>query len=152
MKIRNGFVSNSSSSSFVCDVCGEDVSGMDMGIADAEMIECTYSHVVCDSHAKNLQEHFDTCDAKEEEKRKEKEAKGEKWYGGYSGDRRYDVPPRHCPLCNLEGLCSSDELAYYRMRFGMDNEDVLEDIIETFKDYPSFIKAVSEARDNRRRE
>lgn len=30
MKIRNGFVSNSSSSSFTCDVCVETISGMDI--------------------------------------------------------------------------------------------------------------------------
>jgi hypothetical protein len=40
MKIRSGFVSNSSSSSFVCDVCGENISGMDIGLSDAGMFEC----------------------------------------------------------------------------------------------------------------
>ncbi len=50
MKIRRGFVSNSSSSSFVCDVCGENCSGMDMGLSDAEMFECVVGHVICDGH------------------------------------------------------------------------------------------------------
>lgn len=40
MKIRTGFVSNSSSSSFVCDVCGNIESGWDLGLNDAEMCEC----------------------------------------------------------------------------------------------------------------
>ena len=40
MKIRNGFVSNSSSSSFICEVCGQDASGYDMSLSDAEMYEC----------------------------------------------------------------------------------------------------------------
>ena len=32
MKIRAGFVSNSSSSSFICDVCGDEVSGVDISL------------------------------------------------------------------------------------------------------------------------
>lgn len=51
MKIRKGFVSNSSSSSFTCDVCGENCSGMDMGLKDAEMYECEEGHTFCESHA-----------------------------------------------------------------------------------------------------
>ena len=44
MKIRTGFVSNSSSSSFICEVSGEDYSGMDAGLEDAEMYQCTAGH------------------------------------------------------------------------------------------------------------
>ena len=48
MKIRNGFVSNSSSSSFICDVCGHVESGWDMSMS--EMYECTNGHTFCESH------------------------------------------------------------------------------------------------------
>ena len=50
MKKRNGFVSNSSSSSFVCDVCGAETSGWDMCLSDAYMFECENGHEVCESH------------------------------------------------------------------------------------------------------
>ena len=50
MKIRNGFVSNSSSSSFICDVCGHDEAGYDLGLEDAEMYECQNGHIFCESH------------------------------------------------------------------------------------------------------
>ena len=39
MKIRNGFVSNSSTSSFICNICGEVEAGMDLSLSDVEM-EC----------------------------------------------------------------------------------------------------------------
>lgn len=50
MKIRQGFVSNSSSSSFMCDVCGLTESGWDAGLEECEMYECEYGHTFCECH------------------------------------------------------------------------------------------------------
>jgi hypothetical protein len=44
MKIRNGFVSNSSSSSFICDITGEVESGWDLGLEEAGMYQCENGH------------------------------------------------------------------------------------------------------------
>ena len=49
MKIRTGFVSNSSSSSFVCFVCGDHGVSYD-GMEDLDMTECKEGHVFCNSH------------------------------------------------------------------------------------------------------
>ena len=46
---RKGWVSNSSSSSFICDVCGEVASGYDACLSDFEMTRFTCDHTVCDS-------------------------------------------------------------------------------------------------------
>jgi len=50
MKIRNGFVSNSSSSSFLCDLSGNMESGMDLGLLDAGMFQCVNGHTLMDSY------------------------------------------------------------------------------------------------------
>ena len=47
MKIRNGFVSNSSSSSFICDFCGSVVSDRDLSMEDAGMLMCENGHTFC---------------------------------------------------------------------------------------------------------
>ena len=44
MKTRAGFVSNSSSSSFICQVCGDVESGYDWSEADAGMRHCQKGH------------------------------------------------------------------------------------------------------------
>jgi hypothetical protein len=150
MKIRKGFVSNSSSSSFICDVCGETAGGMDMYLEDVAMIECVCGHIMCENHAKNLLEHFDLCDEKDKEKERKAKEEGREWSKVYSGGRRYDVPSKHCPFCCLENLSTGDELLYYHMRFGMTNEEVLEDIIEIYGDYVSFLNAAHETIRKRR--
>ncbi len=50
MKIRKGFVSNSSSSSFVCDICGNAESGYDASPRDLGMLRCQNDHTYCESH------------------------------------------------------------------------------------------------------
>lgn len=49
-KIRNGFVSNSSSSSFICDFCGYDESGFDLCLSDVNMSQCEKGHTFCNDH------------------------------------------------------------------------------------------------------
>lgn len=47
MKYRKDFVTNSSSSSYTCEICGRTESGWDMGLREAEMVECVNGHVFC---------------------------------------------------------------------------------------------------------
>lgn len=54
MKTRLGFVSNSSSSSFTCDICGATESGMDMCARDFEMMQFECGHVVCLEHLPDM--------------------------------------------------------------------------------------------------
>ena len=52
MKVRSGFVSNSSTSSFTCDICGETYTGWDAGPHDPDYdcAICHYEHVMCNEH------------------------------------------------------------------------------------------------------
>lgn len=53
MKIRNGFVSNSSSSSFVCEVCNHTETGFDVGYEDVGFVRCENGHIMCEGHLIN---------------------------------------------------------------------------------------------------
>ena len=51
MKIRNSFIANSSSSSYICDVCNRVESGWDLSLSDVEMMECEVGHIFCADEA-----------------------------------------------------------------------------------------------------
>jgi hypothetical protein len=100
MKIRNGFVSNSSSSSFVCSICGEIESGMDLCLEDVCMVQCVKGHTW----------HL-TCDTN---KPKDEKYETGKWD---------EVTEKACPLCTLKYLSDNEELTFLRNKTGLTKED-----------------------------
>ena len=54
MKIRTGFVSNSSSSSFICQVSGETYSGYDCSIDDFGLVRCENGHLFHEDYLVNF--------------------------------------------------------------------------------------------------
>ena len=122
MKIRKGFVSNSSSSSFVCDVCGEEVSGMDMCLSEAEMSQCVNGHTFCNDH-------------KKEEPEIESESEDE-------DDDSYDVPANKCPCCTFQTVSNGDLISYLLKEKGTTREAVTKTLRETFPSYDTFTKYV----------
>ena len=51
MKTRKGFVSNSSTTSFTCEVCGESWAGSDsLSYVDTGFLSCINGHVICEEH------------------------------------------------------------------------------------------------------
>lgn len=150
MKIRNGFVSNSSSSSFTCDVCGEEASGMDICLDDAEMYQCINGHTFCDSEKldgkvktvnekrEQLIKEFDGFDKERLEQIKkmddeEIEEEYEDYYG--SDEERYDCDPSCCPICQFKVATDTDIAAYFLLKTKNTREQVLELFKKEFKDY-----------------
>lgn len=133
-KYRLGFVSNSSSSSFVCDVCGEMMSGYDMNLDDAYMYQCENGHIFCEGHIMELtqkdiqislqavceRENITEKEVKEYLKEYEKTLENitledietiSNLYG-WSEGVRYHLPEYLCPLCNFEELDMDDAMQY----------------------------------------
>lgn len=87
MKLRKGFVSNSSSSSFICDVTGEDVSGWNMCLSEAGMCECENGHIFLDEYLVG-----------------EVDEDNDDW--------RYEVTGANCPICSMTHNSSANLKAY----------------------------------------
>lgn len=98
MKIRQAFVANSSSSSFVCDLCGEEFSGWDASPSEFEHFTCENEHIVC----------------------------YEGMIGEYEGS--YDVPAEHCPFCMFLNFCDRDMKSYLKKKFRVKESVVFEKV------------------------
>ena len=91
MKVRNGFVSNSSTSSFVCDICGEKYEGWDASPSDPdfECSVCENEHIMCNSHLEGVE--IESLMAKDEERH---------------------IPSKYCPICNFQTYAEGEMVTY----------------------------------------
>lgn len=115
---RNGFVANSSSASFVCDICGNEHSGWDADPGDAFMMECENNHIICADHftkeewngilikyasAKGLVVDEDILD---------RTWNNTNDFFEYCG---YDyLPADDCPMCRGDFVCDNDVIRYLK--------------------------------------
>jgi len=162
MKIRIGHVSNSSSSSFTCNVCMRTESGWDMGLQEVEMHQCENGHVFCDEHV-DLPD-FDTlpwqekrdkllgyvyCEETKEELRNMQSLEDfpefEDYWHDYSYDvLYYDMPAEYCPICQFESLPDRDLAKWLIKTSGMSRSGLVDVIRRRFDgDYAQFRKEIS---------
>jgi len=152
-KYRLSFVTNSSSSSFVCDVCGETASGWDMGLSDAGMYQCENGHTICEGEVGSinlkefLQEVIDqdeyTSDGVKliDELNNMEDSELEDLAMDY--DFRYDMSQKYCPICNLSTYIDKDMLSYLLKSRDLTSENILNEIKTKFVTYDSFKKYLS---------
>lgn len=133
MKIRNGFVSNSSSSSFICDVSGCVESGMNASLSDFEMSRCINGHTFYDQYRVGDQEA--DCEGMTDE---EREAKADEWGNDWD---HYDMPEKYCPICTMTHFKDDDLFAYMLAKHYSGNKLNLEkEVRNKFSTYKEFIK------------
>jgi len=129
MMRRSGFVSNSSSSSFVCTICSEIESGWDASLSEFDMVRCEKGHefhIDCAQNPSSLQEILDEAGAKD----------GTDEDGFDYEEYRYILPSKYCPVCNFVAISDKDLLKYL-MR-GRSKSEILENIVKEYETYERF--------------
>lgn len=146
MKFRKDFVTNSSSSSYVCEICGRTESGWDLGLSECEMMECVNGHTFCCDEAlekpiktemiKMILENgwnnhwdsdiYDNRDYTEEEILAiDEDIIFEEWVteGGY-----YEIPECMCPICQFIEYSEYDLSAYLLKEYGVSRDEVFAEV------------------------
>ena len=154
MKIRQGFVSNSSSSSFICDITGETKSGWDSNLTEVQMYQCVNGHTVNESFV-NLNDKLFVQKEKEGFKQycikhPDKIIYFEDWLENARCELRYELPIEYCPLCIMKEFSAESIKNYFIMdianQYGLDKETAKEtlysQIRSRFKDYKAFCQFV----------
>ena len=142
MKFRKDFVTNSSSSSYVCEICGRECSGYDISLRDYDMTECMNGHVVCLDHINDNMtleqardivkkydldiclDDFDTADALVEE------------ITTVCG--AYELPPEFCPICSFQNISAAELNKYKNILLDKTNEELKDDVKTRFNNYEEF--------------
>ena len=130
MKIRQGFVSNSSSSSFTCSYCEANISGMDMYPA----ISCSNDHDFCEYCSYKIKlsepthEEMVAYVAKHSSWSEGEDTTDEGFvkdiYEDVLSDYGFDTSV--CPCCNLEVIPRSDLLPFLLKHYNLTIEQVKE--------------------------
>ena len=140
MKFRKDFVTNSSSSSYVCEICGRTESGWDMCLSECEMMECVNGHTFCCDEALErptkkelvqmiLENEWNFRDRKcytEEELLIMEE--DELWDEFCSENGYYEVPECVCPICKFIEYSEFDISAYLLKEYGVSRDEVFAEV------------------------
>jgi hypothetical protein len=143
-KIRLGFVSNSSSSSFVCEVCGTTESGMDASASDFDMAECQNGHTYCLSHRAEfdpnkisnddwlgiIEDFLDPKWYKEENAQAKELLAAGKHHEilDLMEENSSESPWFLCPICTMTVISEGDMKSYLKKITGVTESEVFEEI------------------------
>ena len=145
-KFRKDFVTNSSSSSFVCEICGRTESGWDMGLDEADMMECVNGHIFCCDEAldKPSKKEMIQMIMENEWNKRHYEYDGsrkdytedellvleddELWEGFIADEGFYNVPECVCPICQFIEYSEYDLSAYLLKEYGVPRDEVFAEV------------------------
>lgn len=173
MKFRLDFVTNSSSSSYICEVCGQVESGWDLGLSEAQMYECANGHTFCENHVhvsfdrKDLLIELANDMIKKCKERTNSIVSDRYWKERLEGaeedlakvegmdeseiedtieeyEYRYQFPTSLCPICSFQELSDTDLVQYMLKKYNTNRTEILAEMRRVFGDYDSFKEKIRE--------
>lgn len=155
MKIRKGFVANSSSNSYTCDVCGEECAGRDIGLSECEMFQCINNHTICIEHQIDVTNEMKrtmlrnyTCSYSSDEEVAEIKKQAdiltgyqlEDYFDKIFDEYEYESPPERCPICQFQEISSKEAIQYIFKKNNTTKEEVMKEMKNSFSNYSELQK------------
>ena len=147
MKFRISFVTNSSSSSYVCEICGRSESGFDLSLRDCEMMECVNGHIFCCDEALEMptkkelikmilenEWNKDVWDRNIRDSRDYSEdelivMEEDDLFDKFCSDGGcYEVPECVCPICQFIEYSEDDLSDYLLKEYGVSRDEVFAEV------------------------
>tara|TARA_Y100000310_G_C20638920_1_gene792789 strand:- start:884 stop:1345 length:462 start_codon:yes stop_codon:yes gene_type:complete len=148
MKLRLDYVTNSSSSSYICDVCGREESGWDLSMSEIGMYGCQYGHYFCDDEiVRDFDKKawvFSMLDEHLGDEAEEIKAVLEDDPDGVDDEAsefefRYECPVEACPICQFETLTTGDIASYLLKKHKHNRAELKAELQSRFKSYAEFM-------------
>ena len=154
MKLRHDFVTNSSSTSYICEICNESKGCYNNSPFELGMVDCG-NHIVCVDH---IEEHFNLDFIKQEIIRDFEESTKSKISDKlrqkiescsnleeildiYDLEIEY-IPASICPICTFKEISNFDLESYKNYLLGKSNKELKEEIKSKYSSFGEFIKEV----------
>jgi hypothetical protein len=133
MKIRTSFVSNSSSSSFICMVSGSVEGGYDISLREAGMCECVNGHIFCDQYRLVKPQTVQDLGIDEDDNYEDDNYEDDNYE-----DDNYNIPANQCPICTLKYITDADLLVYAIKKNNWDKKQIEANLRADYTDYRAF--------------
>lgn len=150
MKFRLDYVTNSSSSSYVCEICGRTESGWDLCLSECDMMQCINGHVFCCNEALdmpskeemiktileneyNIESRYDYFSSKYHETVYSEEQllemdESELFFDFYNPEGYYEIPECMCPICQFIEYSEYDLSAYLLKEYKIPRDEVFAEV------------------------
>ncbi len=163
MKIRTGFVSNSSASSFVCNICNK-IESFGNGPEQYDswkFVTCERGHDFCEKHMTNNifekinsednplelyqklhREIYNDTELEYDERDLHDDFINNDSVSDMLYDLRYSCPSEYCPICSFENISNVDFLKYYFKKNNVNRKVIAKIFKEEFGDYKKLLEYI----------